>query len=73
MSWIEAQSTFAIGGFVFGFCYLLAGVIFCLTLMLSRRAVPQSLKEIAPTTLTPPRGHPGVAYRIPRCSCVGES
>jgi uncharacterized membrane protein YccF (DUF307 family) len=54
MSWIEAQSTFAIGGFVFGFCYLLAGVIFCLTLMLSRRAVAQSLKEIAPTTLTPP-------------------
>jgi hypothetical protein len=53
MSWIEAQSTFAIGGFVFGFCYLLAGVIFCLTLMLSRRAVAQSLKEIAPTTLTP--------------------
>ena len=53
MSWIEAQSTLAIGGLVFGFCYLLAVVIFCVTLMLSRRAVPQSLKEIAPTTLTP--------------------
>ena len=52
MSWIEAQSTFVIGGFVFGFCYLLAGMIFCVTLMLSR-AVAQSLKEIAPTTLTP--------------------
>ena len=53
MVWIEAQSTFVIGVLVFGFCYLLATVILCVALMLSRRAVAQSLKAIAPTTLTP--------------------
>jgi hypothetical protein len=53
MAWIEAQSTFVIGVLVFGFCYLLATVILCVALMLSRRAVAQSLKAIAPTTLTP--------------------
>jgi len=53
MVWIEAQSTFVIGVLVFGFCYLLATVTLCVALMLSRRAVAQSLKAIAPTTLTP--------------------
>ena len=53
MIWIEAQSTFAIGVFVFGLCYLLTTVILCLTLMLSKRAVAQNLKTIAPTSLTP--------------------
>jgi Protein of unknown function (DUF4239) len=52
MAWIEAQSTFVIGVFVFGFCYLLATVILCIALMLSKRAVAQSLKTITPTTLT---------------------
>ena len=53
MIWIEAQSTFVIGVFMFGFCYLLATVILCVALMLSRWPVAQSLKAIAPTTLTP--------------------
>lgn len=53
MIWIEAHSTFVIGVFMFGFCYLLATVILCVALMLSRWSVAQSLKAIAPTTLTP--------------------
>ena len=53
MVWIEAQSTFVIGVLVFGFCYLLATVTLCVALMLSRRAVAQSLKPIAPVILTP--------------------
>jgi hypothetical protein len=53
MIWIEAHSTFVIVVFMFGFCYLLATVILCVALILSRRPVAQSLKAIAPTTLTP--------------------
>jgi hypothetical protein len=53
MTWIETQPTFVIGIFVFGFCYLLATVILCVALMLSRRAVAQRLQTIAPVTLTP--------------------
>ena len=53
MTWIETQPTFVIGFFVFGSCYLLATVILCLALMLSRRAVAQRLQPIAPVTLTP--------------------
>jgi len=53
MIWIEGHSTFVIGVFIFGFCYLLATVILCVALMLSRRAVAQSLKPIAPVILTP--------------------
>lgn len=53
MLWIEAQSTPVIALFVFSFCYVLAGTIFCLAATLSRRAVAQDLKAVAPATLTP--------------------
>jgi hypothetical protein len=53
MTWIETQPTFVIGFLVFAFCYLLATVILCVALMLSRRAVAQRLQTIAPVTLTP--------------------
>jgi hypothetical protein len=53
MRWIEAQSTFVITVLLFGFCYLLAGMILYAALLLSRRALAPGLKAIAPVTLTP--------------------
>jgi hypothetical protein len=52
MLWIEAQRTSVIALLVFGVCYILTAVIFCLTAILSRRAGAKDLKEVAPV-LTP--------------------
>jgi hypothetical protein len=53
MLWIEAQRTPVILLLMFGVCYLLAGAIFCVAAMLSRRAIAEELKPVVPVTLTP--------------------
>jgi hypothetical protein len=53
MLWIEAQSTPVITLLAFSVCYIVMATIFCLAAALSRRAVAQDLKAVAPTTLTP--------------------
>ena len=53
MLWIEAQSTPIIALLVLSGCYLLTAAIICLVAPLSRRAVAQDLRAVAPVTLTP--------------------
>jgi Protein of unknown function (DUF4239) len=53
MLWIEAQSTPIIALLVFSVCYMLSATIICLAAILSRRAVAQDLRAVAPVTLTP--------------------
>jgi hypothetical protein len=53
MLWIEAQPTATIALVVFSPVYVLAAMLFCLAAILSRRAVAEELKSVAPVTLTP--------------------
>jgi len=48
MLWIETQSTTVIALLVFGACYMLTAAIFCSATILSRRAVAEDLKAVAP-------------------------
>ena len=53
MLWIEAQSTPIIALLVLSGCNVLTAMAFCLLATLSRRAVAQELRAVAPVTLTP--------------------
>jgi len=52
MLWVEAQWTTVIALLVFGVCYTLTALIFCLAAILSRRAVAWDLKAVV-QVLTP--------------------
>jgi len=53
MYWVEAQSTVVIALMLLLFCYAIAGTIFTLAAILSRRKIAKDFKAVVPITLTP--------------------
>ncbi len=53
IAWVESQDTPVIAVLVFGFCYLLAMVIFAIGAIVSRSALARHLNATTPAMLTP--------------------
>jgi hypothetical protein len=51
--WIESQPTSIIAVIVFGAAYLLAAMIFCVAVVLSRRPIAKALQPVTPGILSP--------------------